>query len=156
MRARESPRSAPVLIGLKVFVSMTIRSRTAASLVASHSPIHVSLRPPPYASAVSNVVMPRSHAASMIRMASSLAIPWPKNAGADPTPPKFPQPRITRDTSMPLRPSSRCSTATILGGLGDSNAALGRDAHEHHCADECRDGSGDEDRVVPGGCSHAS
>src|SRR5215218_8639411 len=37
--------------------------------------------------------MPFSQARSMISNASSCAIPCPKNAGADPTPPKFPQPR---------------------------------------------------------------
>ena len=105
--ARESPRSAPSSIGLNVFVSIVIASRTAEPFAASHSPIHVSLRPPPYASAVSNVVMPSSQAASMIRKASSCGIPCPKNAGAEPTPPKLPQPRMIRETAIPLRPSSR-------------------------------------------------
>jgi hypothetical protein len=41
------PRAAPSAIGLKVFVSITISSRTSEPFVASHSPIQVSLRPPP-------------------------------------------------------------------------------------------------------------
>ena len=61
-----------------------------------HSPMYVSLRPPPYASAVSNHVMPASHAASMSSKACSGVSPWPKNAGAEPIPPKLPQPRMTR------------------------------------------------------------
>src|SRR5262249_6728954 len=102
-------------IGLNVFVSTAIASRTDGSLPASHSPIQVSLRPPPYASAVSNVLIPSSHAASMIRNASSCAMPWPKNAGEEPTPPKFPQPRTIRVTETPLRPSSLVSTYAASG-----------------------------------------
>ncbi len=45
----------------------------------------------------------------MIRGASSREMPCPKNAGAEPTPPKFPQPRTMRVTEIPLRPSSRRS-----------------------------------------------
>ena len=100
----------PSAIGLNVFVWIVIASRTSEPFSASHSPIHVSLRPPPYASAVSNVVIPSSQAASMIRGASSRGMPWPKSAGAEPTPPKFPQPRMIRVTEIPLRPSSRVST----------------------------------------------
>ena len=40
---------------------------------------------------------------------SSLS-PWPKNAGEEPIPPKFPHPRMSRETSIPLRPSAVCST----------------------------------------------
>ena len=50
----------------------------------------------------------------MIRNATSFAIPWPKNAGEEPTPPKLPQPSTTRVTATPLRPSSRVSTRPIL------------------------------------------
>jgi len=103
---------------LNVFVSIVSASWTAASFDASHSPIHVSLRPPPYASAVSKVVIPRSQAASMIRNASWCEIPSPKNAGADPTPPKFPQPSASRETTTPLRPSSRRSMHAILRARG--------------------------------------
>ena len=39
-----------------------------------------------------------------------LWVAWPKNAGAEPMPPKLPQPRITRETAIPLRPSARFST----------------------------------------------
>ena len=45
----------------------------------------------------------------MIRGASSRGMPCPKSAGAEPTPPKFPQPRTIRVTEIPLRPSSRRS-----------------------------------------------
>ena len=51
----------------------------------------------------------------MIRGASSYGIPWPKNAGDEPTPPKLPQPSTIRVTETPLRPSSRVSTRAILG-----------------------------------------
>ena len=47
-------------------------------------------------------------------------MPCPKNAGAEPTPPKFPQPRITRETEIPLRPSSRCSTPRSYGATASS------------------------------------
>ena len=62
-------------------------------------PIIASLRPPPYASAVSNIVIPSDQAASMMRNASSSSSPWPKNSGAEPMPPKLPQPRMMRETS---------------------------------------------------------
>src|SRR5581483_883070 len=39
--------------------------------------------------------MPAPYARSMIANASSCGMPWPKNAGAEPMPPKFPQPRLT-------------------------------------------------------------
>ena len=44
----------------------------------------------------------------MIWNASSSFSPWPKNSGAEPMPPKFPQPRMMRETSMPF-PSCRRS-----------------------------------------------
>lgn len=104
MRAGARPRSAPSCIGLNVFVQRTIASRTPWPFACSHSPMYVSLRPPPYASAMSKVVMPASHAASISANACSLVSPLPKNAGAEPTPPKFPQPRTTRDTRIPVSP----------------------------------------------------
>src|SRR5207249_3747935 len=52
--------------------------------------------------------MPSSQALSMIWNASSSFSPWPKNSGAEPMPPKFPQPRMMRETSMPF-PSCRRS-----------------------------------------------
>ena len=61
-----------------------------------HSPMYVSLRPPPYASAVSNHVMPASQAASISSSACSSVSPCSKKAGAEPIPPKLPQPRMTR------------------------------------------------------------
>ena len=62
----------------------------------------------------------------MIRGASSRGIPWPKNAGEEPTPPKLPQPRTIRVTETPLRPSSRVSTRAILGRTRPVRAELGR------------------------------
>ena len=46
-RAGASPWSWPSPIGLNVFVERTTCSRTSGPFVRSHSPIHVSLRPPP-------------------------------------------------------------------------------------------------------------
>ena len=43
-----------------------------------------------------------------------LGLPAPKNAGAEPIPPKLPQPKMIRDTSTPLRPSARCSIDAML------------------------------------------
>jgi hypothetical protein len=89
-------------------VRMT-RSRTSGAFVRSQLPMYDSLRPPPYASAVSKVVIPASQAASRSACASPSVSPEPKNAGAEPIPPKLPQPRMIRDTATPLRPSVRCS-----------------------------------------------
>ena len=52
------------------------------------------------ASAVSNQVMPASQAASMSSSACSRVSPWPKKAGAEPIPPKLPQPRMKRDSGV--------------------------------------------------------
>src|SRR6185437_14157701 len=49
--------------------------------------------------------MPSAHAASMSSSASECESPWPKNEGAEPTPPKLPQPRATRGTRWPAAPS---------------------------------------------------
>ncbi len=62
-----------------------------------------SLRPPPYASAVSNVVIPASQAASIRANACSSVSPRPKNAGDEPIPPKLPQPE---DQPRDLDPAS--------------------------------------------------
>jgi hypothetical protein len=51
--------------------------------------------------------MPISQAASMIAKASSSLSPWPKNAGAEPIPPKFPHPSAMREISIPVFPSVR-------------------------------------------------
>src|SRR5437016_4362277 len=67
-----------------------------------HSPMYVSLRPPPYASAVSSQVSPAAYAASSSSNACSRFSPWPKNAGAEPMPPKFPHPTITRGYARPM------------------------------------------------------
>ena len=120
--AAPRPWSAPSSIGLKVFVAITTRSR-ASGFVRSQAPMYSSLRPSPYASAVSSVVIPISHAASSNRNASSRGVPLPTWAGDEPMPPKFPQPRMIRDTAIPLRPSARCSigrsyAATLSGRPG--------------------------------------
>ena len=114
IRVRPSPWSFPSSIGLNVFVATTIRSRTSLPFVDSHSPMKLSLRPPPYASAVSKVVIPRSQAASMRRNASCLVVPWPKNAGEEPIPPKLPQPSTIRVMATPLPPRTRSSMRPIL------------------------------------------
>jgi hypothetical protein len=56
---------------------------------------------------VSKWVIPSSHAASINANASSSDWPRPKNAGAEPTPPKLPQPSMIRGTCMPEAPSGR-------------------------------------------------
>src|ERR1051325_5866022 len=101
-------------MGANVFVVSVGRFPVAAI----HLPIADSLRPPPYASAVSKDVMPRDHAVSMIAKASSSDSPVPKSSGAEPIPPKFPQPRTTRLSRMPVAPSSRSSTARFYGRSG--------------------------------------
>src|SRR5580692_960731 len=45
--------------------------------------------------------MPTWKAASISANASSSVIPWPKKSGAEPTPPKFPQPSAIRATASP-------------------------------------------------------
>ena len=75
-------------MGLNVLV--VIRGRFPVDAI--QAPIHDSLRPPPYASAVSNQSSPSSQAASISANASSFVSPRPKNAGAEPMPPKLPQP----------------------------------------------------------------
>ena len=93
-RLRASPWSAPASTGLKVFVVICGR----LPVCSIQSPIQVSLRPPPYASAVSNQRSPTFQAASITANACSRVSPLPKNAGAEPMPPKLPQPRTTRMT----------------------------------------------------------
>src|SRR5258707_12545418 len=114
-RCGARPWSSPSSIGLNVFVESTTSSRTSEPFVRSQSPMKDSLRPPPYASAVSKVVIPASQAASMIAKASSRLSPPPKSSGADPMPPKLPQPRITFETRMPVPPRyARSMSATVL------------------------------------------
>src|SRR5262245_14627514 len=96
-RSRARPKSAPSSIALNVLEVM----RGRWPLAASQSPIHVSLRPPPYASAVSKRSRPSDHAASIRSNACSRVSPCPKKAGAEPIPPKLPQPRTTRIAAHP-------------------------------------------------------
>jgi hypothetical protein len=49
--------------------------------------------------------MPASNARSISAAACASFSPLPKKAGADPTPPKFPQPSASRDTFRPVDPS---------------------------------------------------
>ena len=51
----------------------------------------------------------------MIASASSRDSPEPKSSGAEPIPPKLPQPRTTLVTRMPLPPSSRASIGRSYG-----------------------------------------
>ncbi len=43
----------------------------------------------------------------MIANASSSLSPWPKNSGAEPMPPKLPQPSAMRETWSPVLPRER-------------------------------------------------
>src|SRR5258705_2030273 len=49
--------------------------------------------------------MPASHARSSRSAACCSVSPIPKNAGAEPTPPKLPQPSASRDTLTPVDPT---------------------------------------------------
>ena len=89
---REPVSRRPASIGLNVLV--VIVGRTPRARI--QSPIIRSLRPPPYASAVSKWSIPCSQAASISANASSRLRPCPNSSGAEPTPPKFPQPSATR------------------------------------------------------------
>ena len=111
IRAAPRPWSAPSAIGLNVLVASTMRSRTSGDFVRSHPPMYSSLRRAPVG--VGGVErrdaqVPRSVEQSE---ASSRKVPLPKGDGDEPIPPKLPQPRMMRDTAMPLRASARCSTA---------------------------------------------
>ena len=97
MRSGSSPWSAPSAIGLNVLVVIVGRTRR----VLIQRPIASSLRPPPYASAVSKCVIPIAHAASISSIACSSVSPWPKNAGAEPIPPKLPQPERDPGDRLP-------------------------------------------------------
>ncbi len=104
MRSRERPwSSGSPSTELKTFVV----SVGSFPVCARQRPIQVSLRPPPYASAVSKSLIPSDQAASMIAKASSSLSPWPKKAGAEPIPPKFPQPRMRRPSSRSRFHASR-------------------------------------------------
>ena len=71
-------------------------SRGRLPVARIQAPIADSLRPPPYASAVSNQRMPAAQAASMIAKASCSDSPRPNSSGAEPIPPKLPHPRTIR------------------------------------------------------------
>ena len=86
-------------IGLNVFV--VIRGRLPVASI--HSPIHCSLAPPPYASAVSNQSSPIDHAASISANACSRVSPCPRYAIDEPRPPKLPQPRTTGGSACTRR-----------------------------------------------------
>src|SRR6476659_173079 len=59
--------------------------------------------------------MPAVQAASISANASSRPSPWPNSSGAEPMPPKLPQPSTILDTSSPVSPSGRRSTARAYG-----------------------------------------
>src|SRR6266545_1614463 len=69
--------------------------------------------------------MPTSQAASMMRRASSSLSPCPKNAGAEPIPPKLPQPRTMRGSSRPVPPSGRRSICEIITQMAPRPIAVG-------------------------------
>src|SRR5271168_595548 len=71
--------------------------------------------------------MPCSQAASISSNASGSLSPWPNSPGAEPTPPKLPQPSATRGIVSPLRPSRRRSDGTVaLIGFPAYRRALAR------------------------------
>jgi hypothetical protein len=58
--------------------------------------------------------MPNSQAASISSSAWSWFSPWPKNSGAEPTPPKLPQPSAIRETVRADRPGGRLVSSASL------------------------------------------
>ena len=62
--------------------------------------------------------MPNSQAASISSSAWSSLSPWPKNSGAEPIPPKLPQPSAIRETVRAERPSGRLVSSVSLTGQG--------------------------------------
>ena len=62
--------------------------------------------------------MPSSQAASISSNAWSSLSPWPKNSGAEPTPPKLPQPSAIRGIVRAERPSGRSAGSVSLIGQG--------------------------------------
>src|SRR6266704_4931593 len=65
--------------------------------------------------------MPASQAASISANAWSSVIPWPKKSGAEPTPPKFPQPSAIRATTSPgsspcISLAASCQVGITLAG----------------------------------------
>ena len=62
---------------------------------------------------MSKTLIPAAQAASIRANASSRLSPWPKSSGAEPMPPKFPQPSAILDTSS--SPSGRRSTGRAYG-----------------------------------------
>src|SRR5215471_15396317 len=94
--------------------------------------------------------MPNSHAASISRSAWSSLSPWPKNSGAEPTPPKLPQPSATRETVMAERPSGRLVVSISLISRScrecSSLAAPLRDALFRECGGALHGVCGAEDR----------
>ena len=76
---------------------------------------------------MSKWVIPSSQAASISAIASCSFWPWPKNAGAEPTPPKFPQPSAIRGIVWSERPSGLCSISSVavIWGPRRSGASYG-------------------------------
>ena len=68
---------------------------------------------------MSKTLMPAAQAASISANASSRLSPWPKSSGAEPIPPKLPQPRAILETSSPVSPSGRRSTGRAYGSYAD-------------------------------------
>ena len=58
--------------------------------------------------------MPDSQAASISSNAWSSVSPWPKNSGAEPTPPKLPQPSATGGITRPELPTGRLVASVIV------------------------------------------
>ena len=85
-------------------------SNTGELRSSRQRPMKASLRPPPYEAAVSRKPIPAATAASSSANASSSDSPCPQVAGSEPIPPKFPQPRPIRVSSIPVRPRRLVST----------------------------------------------
>ena len=95
---------------------------------------------------MSNVVIPPSQAVSISRNASSFDVPWPKNAGEEPIPPKLPQPRMIRVIATPLPPRGRSSIRPILRQRRSGRGrACGSARFETTCRDP-EEGSADDVR----------
>ena len=112
--AHAGARQASVLAGVHRVVGLGLdRHRARTSERLGSQPLADRRFAPSPAVGVGGVegVIPRSQAASMIRKASSRGVPRSKSSGAEPMPPKLPQPSATRVTAMLLRPSRRSSTA---------------------------------------------
>src|SRR5215831_4947681 len=90
--------------------------------------------------------MPDAQAASISSNAWSSVSPWPKNSGAEPIPPKLPQPSPIRATVSPGMPPPTSATSGPLRGSLSQPASARK-------VDRLRPGEAPSD---PGGDLHAA